>query len=484
MKTTWRLVMALGLLLSTTQSWGQEDPLWMRYPAVSPDGKHIVFSYKGDLYKVAAAGGTAQALTLHEAHDYRPVWSKDGKQIAFASNRYGNFDIYLMSAEGGKPMRLTYHSANDYPTDFSSDNQQVLFSSLRLDNAQNRMFPSGRLQELYQISTKGGRAKQILTTPADDARYSQNGTQIAYHDRKGYEDEFRKHHVSSVTRDIWVYNTADKKHTKLTEFKGEDRNPVWSPDGKTLYYLSEESGTFNVHALEVANPKTTRKLSKLKKHPVRYLSISNDGLMCFSYNGEIYTMKDGSNPKKVSVKIIADDRYNSERRISVSSAEEMDVSPNGKEVVFINRGEVFVASIESGMTKRITNTPERERTASFSPDGRAILYASERNGSWNLYQTKLAREEEKYFFNATLLDEEAILESDKETFQASYSPDGKEVAFLEERTALKVINLESKAVREILAGDRNYSYADGSNLFLVSRWEMVFGQLLTTTTMD
>merc|ERR1711879_862233 len=121
-------------------------------------------------------------------------------------------------------------------------------------------------------------------------------------------------------------------------------------------------------------------------------------------------------------------------------------------------GEVFVSSIKEGTSKRITNTPEQERNVEFSPDGRSILYASERNKSWNLYQTTLGREEEKYFFNSTLLNEEVLLETSKETFQPSYSPDGKEVAFLEERTALKVINLKSKKVREIVSGDRNYSY--------------------------
>lgn len=476
MTTTWRLVIALGVLLLTTQSWAQEDPLWMRYPSISPDGKQIVFSYKGDLYKVAADGGTAQALTLHEAHDYMPVWSRDGKQIAFASNRYGNFDVYLMNANGGKPTRLTYHSANDLPSSFSAKGDAVLFKSLRLDDADNRMFPSGRLPELYQVPVKGGRVAQILTTPADDAVYSKDGKTIIYHDKKGYEDDFRKHHTSSIARDVWTYDVATKKHQQLTTFAGEDRNPVFAPNGKELFFLSEESGTFNVHALNVSNPKEKRQVSKLKKHPVRFLSISTDGLMCFSYNGEIYTMKDGAKPKKVNVSIIADDRYNEERHVPIRRAEEMNVSSNGKEIVFVNRGEVFVASIESGLTKRITNTAERERSASFSPDGRSILYASERNGSWNLYQTKLAREEEKYFFNSTILKEEPILESDKETFQPAFSPDGKEVAFLEERTALKVINLASKEVREILASDRNYSYSDGDQYYQWSpdgKWFLV-----------
>lgn len=473
----WKICLTVLLSLTINQVWAQDGPpLWMRYSSISPDGKQIVFSYKGDLYKVPSNGGTAVALTLHDAHDSRPVWSNDGKQIAFASNRYGNFDVYVMPATGGRPMRLTYHSSDDFPTDFSSDNSGVLFSSLRLDNAQNRMFPSGRMPELYQVPVKGGRVQQILTIPADDAVYSKDGQTIAYHDRKGYEDEFRKHHTSSVTRDLWTYSIPNKKYTKLTSFAGEDRNPVFSPDEKELFYLSEESGTINIHAIKLDDSKSTRQITKLKKHPVRNLSISKEGLMCFSYNGEIYLIKDGNKPMKVPVQIVADARYNEEKTVAISSAQEMDVSPNGKEIAFINRGEVFVTSVESGLTKRVTNTAERERTVSFSPDGRAVLYASERNGSWNLYQTKLTREEEKYFFNSTVLKEEVVLESKNETFQPAFSPDGKEVAFLEERTALKVINLESKAVREVLAGDKNYSYADGDQTYSWSpdgKWFLV-----------
>ena len=97
-----------------------ENPLWLRYAAISPDGSQIVFAYKGDLYRVDANGGDAFPLTLHEARDFNPVWSNDGKNIAFASNRYGNFDVFVIPAKGGKATRLSYHSADDIPSDFSN----------------------------------------------------------------------------------------------------------------------------------------------------------------------------------------------------------------------------------------------------------------------------------------------------------------------------------------------------------------------------
>ena len=457
--------------------FAQDAPLWMRYPAISPDGSTIVFSFQGDLYKVGAKGGTAVPLTLHEAYDFSPVWSHDGTQIAFASDRYGNFDIYLMPAQGGKAERLTYHSSGDYPTDFTPDNQEVIFSSSRLDAAANQQYPSGVLSELYAISTKGGMPRQVLTTPALQARCNSDGSLLVFHDRKGYEDSFRKHHTSSVARDIWKYDANKDVYTQLTTFAGEDRSPVFATDQQNIYYLSEEAGSYNVFKMNLDSPAEKSQITSFENHPVRNLSASKDGTLCFSFNGEIYTLKEGQKPLKVAIQITSDARFNEEKIVSVNKdATEMALSSNGKEVAFIFRGEVFVSSIQEGTTKRITNTAEQERNLSFSPDGRSILYAGERNGSWNLYQTSLAREEEKYFFNSTILKEETILATDAEEFQPAYSPDGEEVAYLEERTTLKVINLKTKAVREVMAGHHNYSYSDGDQHFAWSpdgKWFLV-----------
>jgi len=456
-----KLIYAVFITIFLTPIIAQDTPLWMRYPAISPDGNSIVFSYKGDLYKTDLASGLSIALTLHDAHDYMPVWSHDGEKIAFASDRYGNFDVFVINASGGKATRLTHHSSADFPSDFTTDNSAVIFGSSRLDMASNQQFPSGVLPELYKISVTGGMPMQVLTTPAQDARYSKDGSMLVFHDRKGYEDSFRKHHTSSVTRDVWKYTFATGDYEQLSTFDGEDRNPLFTPDQQSIYYISEESGTMNVHKMSL-NGSKSEQITSFENHPVRYLTMSDDGTLCFSYNGEIYTKKPNTEPMKVNIELNVGERYNDEKIKPIKGeVTHMALSPNGKEVAFITRGEVFVSSVKEGTTRRITETPQQERTVEFSPDGRSILYASERNGSWNLYQSSIKRDEEKYFFNSTLLTEEPIYESEKETFQPSYSPNGKEVAFLEERTALKVINLKTKQVREIMGQDKSYSYADG-----------------------
>lgn len=444
----------------------QETALWLRYPAISPDGQTIVFTYKGDLYKVSSKGGQATPLTIHEAYDDMAVWSPDGQTIAFASDRFGNFDVFTMPASGGAATRLTYHSASDYPSDFAPDGKSVLFSSSRLDAASNQQFPSGVLCELYTVPTKGGREKQVITTPAELARYNRKGNLIVFHDRKGYEDEYRKHHTSSVTRDVWSYDLTTGQYTRLTEFAGEDRNPVFAPNQEELYYLSEEKGDFNIFKMSLKSPSSRKQLTTMKGFPIRNLSISNDGLMAFSYNGELYSYREGGEPQKLTVTVATDERYNAEKIEKITgNATEFALSPNGKEVAYVVRGEVFASSVDKGTTRRITNTPEQERSISFSPDGRSILYAGERDGSWNVYRTNLVRSEEDYFFNSTLLKEEPVIATAAEEFQPTWSPDGKEVAYLEERTILKVINLATKSVREIMGADKNYSYSDGDQFY-------------------
>ena len=383
----------------------QLNPGWLRYSAISPDGKTIVFTYKGDLYRVPSAGGTATALTVHEAHDFMPVWSHDGKSIAFASDRYGNFDIFIISAEGGEAKRVTYHSAQEYPYEFSTDNQSVIFGSSRMDLANNRTFPTGSQPELYKVAITGGRVEQVLSTPAEDVKLSKNGQYLIYHDKKGGENAWRKHHTSAIARDIWIYDSKAGTHKKVTSFAGEDRTPVFTDNDKSFFYLSEESGSFNIQKMSLEGGKA-QTITSLKKHPVRFLSASNDGLLCYSYDGQLYTQKGTGKGQKVNISIAADAKSNNEKVVPVNGgARDMAVSPNGKEVAFIFRGEVFVTSVEGGITKRITNTPEQERVVSFSPDGKTLLYASERGNSWKIFETKKQRDEEPYFYASTVLKE-------------------------------------------------------------------------------
>jgi Tol biopolymer transport system component/C-terminal processing protease CtpA/Prc len=456
-----------ALFLAALPAWAGPGgaPLWLRYPALSPDGKAIVFTYQGDLYRVPSAGGTAVPLTLGQAYNTRPVWSPDGKWIAFASDRFGNFDVFIMPAEGGEARRLTFHSAPDFPSAFTPDGKQVLFTSSRPGTASNLQFPSRGLPHTFTVPVSGGQARLVHTATLEAGVYDASGTRILFHNLKGYEDSWRKHQTSAVARDICLYDSASGAFKPLTTDPGEHRNPVFGP-GDSIYYLAERGGSFNVFRSSLGQPEKAAPITHFQKHPVRFLSASRDGLLCYAYDGELYTQKEGGSPAKVDVRIQVDGRPGGERILPVNGGlTEFEVAPSGKELAFVARGEVFATNAEGTVTKRLTNTAEQERSVSFSPDGRTLLYASERKGSWGLYTLALTRSEETYFHASTVLKETCILSGAKDVFQPRFSPDGKEVAFLEERTALKVLNLASGKVRTLLPEGKNYSYADGDQDF-------------------
>ncbi|MEN8202075.1 MAG: S41 family peptidase [Bacteroidota bacterium] len=470
------LLLCTGMLLATLVS-GQENPLWLRYPAISPDGETILFNYKGDIYSVPSSGGDARPLTISESHEFLPVWSHDGEQIAFASDRYGNFDVFVMPSSGGEARRLSFHSGAEYPRTFTIDNKDILFSAVRQDVVTNIQFPTGLMSELYSVPVGGGKVGQVISVPAIDATLNSSGDKLIYHDVKGYESEWRKHHTSAVTRDIWVYDMNEKTYTRLSQYEGEDRNPVFDSNDNDFYYLSEEQGSFNVFRSSLSNPDQTEAVTSFENHPVRFLTISDNNTLCFSYHGEIYTLSREGSPERLRVNIAADGRSTLEKIVPVNGGfTEMKLSPNDKEFAYVFRGEIFVSSVEGGVTRRITNTPWQERSVSFSPDGRSLVYAAEKDSSWDVYTTSLVREEEPYFYVSTLLKEEVVVATGAEEFQPEFSPDGKEVAYLEDRKTLKVINLESKQSRMILPPELNYSYADGDQYFTWSpdgKWFLV-----------
>ena len=450
-----KLILATLLGAYGLAAQAQDNPLWMRHPAISPDGKTIAFSYQGDIFTVPSSGGTAKQITSNAAFDSYPVWSPDGNHIAFASNREGSIDVWVMDANGGIPKRVTTNSGSEYPLRWK-DNSTIMFKASIMPTAKSIIF-AGSYPQVYTVGMDGGRPKLFSDITMDALDINASGD-VLYIDRKGYEDEWRKHHRSPITRDVWL--KSGDSFRKLTTFDGEDRDPVWSADGKSFYYLSEQSGTLNVYHRTLDGKET--QITNHEKNPVRFLSAATDGTLCYGYDGEIYTVRKGGQPQKTAIRIAADTEGKELiRQIRNSGAYNIKLSPNGKEIGFVMHGDVYVTSIEYRTTKQITNTPEQERYIDFSPDGRTIIYDSERNGVWQIYATTMKNKDEKQFAYATELVEERLTQSDQTSFQPKFSPDGKQIAFWENRGTLRVMDAKGKNVKTAMDGKFVYSYSDG-----------------------
>ena len=467
-------ILAAAMLLGAVAPAFAATPLWMRDVALSPDGSRLAFCYKGDIFTVPVSGGMATRLTSTPDYEQRPVWSPDGKQIAFASDKNGNFDIYIVEARGGLPTRLTYNSAAELPEGFTADGSAVLYSAAIQAPASSAAYPVGRLTQLWQIGTDGGAPTQVLGTPARFISHLPGDKGMLYQDVKGYEDEWRKHHTSSVTRDIWLLD-KDGNHKNLTHRGGENLNPVAGSDGDTFYFLSErDGGSMNVYKSSVSNPEQVVAVTDFKTHPVRFLSRGADGTLAFTYDGDIYTMRDGGAPVKVDIAVVDDYQPDVEKFSVRSGASEAVASPDGNSVALVWRGNVFVTSTDYSTTRQITDTPEAERQVTWAPDGKALYYTSERDGKFNIYKATMGRaDSEPDFAHATTIVEEAVFENDgHERTYPRLSPDGKSLAFILDRNKLAVRDMATGKVKELTDGS-TYRHRDGGFYYTWSpdsRW--------------
>lgn len=442
------------------QLTAQQKPVkWLRQNCISPDGQTIAFAWQGDIFTVSVNGGEAKQLTSHPAYESYPLWTADGQEVIFSSEREGTADLWVVSAKGGVPRRITTYNGSEKPLAVGPDGTIYFTSYIQYDvNYSN--FPN--TPQLYSVSKSGGKIKRVTSLPISNLSVNSSGVML-YEDRKGVEDPLRKHHTSSVTRDIWKFDPSNDSYTKLSTFIGENRNPVFAPDGMKYYFLSEQSGCFNVWKSSLDGEKAEQ-ITKFEDNPVRYLSIAGNGTMIFSQNGELYTLKDGSEPRKIEVSI-AKDSYEREKILrSAIGLRSLSPSPKGKEVAIISRGDVYVTSVDGEFTARITDTPEQERGVSFSKDGRTVYYASERNGEWGIWRSSLENKKDNYFCISNKFKEERFTKEGETCFQPAVSPDGKWVAFLRDRTEVVIKKTCGGSEKSLLKGV-NYSYVDGDQNF-------------------
>lgn len=461
------MLAATGAMSATA---AEVTPLWLRDVKISPDGSRIAFTYQGDIWTVPASGGHATRLTTMDSYETNPVWSPDSRMIAFASDRHGNSDIFVMDADGGQAKRLTSNSASEIPEGFSADGSEVIFSAAIQAPASSVMFPSGRMTQLYAVPAAGGPSRQMLATPAKDVSFAPDGSVMLYTDVKGMENEWRKHHTSSVSRDIWAYYPQTGKHVNLTDRPGEDRNACLDAATGAVYLLSErDGGSFNVYTFPLGAPDKAERLTDFKTHPVRFLSRSDSGKLAFAYDGEIYTMQVPGKPEKVDITLTTDGE-SMPLRLRANPTTDAAVSPDGKQAAYISRGNVFVVSTEYPTTRQVTFTPQAERDVAWAPDNRTLYYTSERSGRKAIYKATLSRKDDPNFPNATAIEETLIAGDDGHEYSHPLiSPDGKKMAYVRDRNNLRVRDLatgkDTDSDRKVVPGyedELNFSWSPDS----------------------
>jgi tricorn protease len=361
------------ILMSIAPTFGAEVFL-PRYPALSPDGQTVVFCFQGDLWSVSSEGGQARRLTAHEAYDAYPVFSPDGGQLAFASNRYGDEDIFLMPIQGGAPTRLTYASSTDRPGAYSPDGQTIYFASRRLFD-----FPMGA--QIQQVPVSGGTPTRLVDIFGDEVATHDGSTFII---AEGRVKQSRLYYRGSYQRELYSWTEGSDPQT-LTENRGYDRNPMVAPDGRIFWIGDQnESKLPNIYTMN-ADGSGKKAVTNFTEDGVRSASLGAGGKTIVIERGTSLYLVDaaGGEPKLLNI-LVADDAIENPVIIQnkTANATELAISSDGEEYAMIIEGEIVLVSRELGGRATVAVPgPWREMNISFRPGSAdTLLFVTDRWG--------------------------------------------------------------------------------------------------------
>jgi len=375
-----------------------DDSPFVRYPALNSNGSKIAFSFQGDIWTAPTTGGKATRITVHNAYDGYPYWNNDDSQIAFSSNRFGNYDLFLIQAEGGIPKRLTFHSADDILTDFTNDNE-LLFTTDRL------FLPFDWDYELASVSVKGGTPQRLLDTEGEMPVKSPNGKLIAF--VKGWGRIQREEYKGSADFEIWIYNTETKTYNQITNNKTHDIYPRWANDN-TLYFISSRTGKYNIHKVKISpegNPEgSVEQITNFKHFGPRYFNISNDASKIVMTRGtDIYLLNlSTNNINKIDIIISSDYKLDpTVQKIFDGNISRYKISPNGKYSALVIRGDIFITpnNIKNNFTINLTKHPYRDESVAWVNDT-TLIFSSDRDGQYDFFSIISSNKNERNLFKS------------------------------------------------------------------------------------
>ncbi|MDR2921213.1 MAG: PDZ domain-containing protein [Tannerella sp.] len=441
-------------LLSANVNASDEARL-LRFPTTN--GREIVFTYAGDLYKVPVSGGEARRLTSHVGYEMFPRFSPDGQTIAFTGQYDGNTEVYTIPANGGEPLRVTYTATNardDLGDRMGPNNIVMGWTVDGKDIVYRNRISSGFDGRLYTVNKEGGLSEPIPLPEGGFCCYSPDGKQLAYN-RVMREFRTWKYYKGGMADDIWVYDPEKKSVENITKNDAQDIMPMWI--GDEIYFISDRDWTMNIF---VYNTKTnaTSKVTDFTDFDVKFPS-TNGKQIVFENGGFIYTL-DPSTKKaeKINITLASDNIYaRSEIKDGSNYVTHASLSPDGLRMVVTARGEVFNLPVDKGVTKNITRTPGvHERAAQWSPDGKYIAYISDETGETELFFQKAEGSNPL----------QATKENDTYIRSFEWSPDSKSIVYTDRKNRINLLNVLTKQktvlIEDPVSEPRNISFSPDS----------------------
>lgn len=440
-------IAAGALLLSIDAAAQTPAPLMFDSPTVS--STHVAFYYAGDIWVVARQGGDARRLTTNPAREVYPVFSPDGKEIAFtrlnpAAGPLG-WDIFVVQVANGEERRLTYHPDLDFPISWTPDGKNVLLLSFRLRTS---LLGS----RLFSIPAHGGSESEIPVPRGWSGSMSPAGDRIAYTPLPNTNDVFGwRNYRGGGTSRIWIVKLSDAGTEVIPRNNSNDTDPMWI--GDKIYFVSDRAGTENLFVYDT-NRKNVTQLTQFERYGIKRASANGDTIV-FTQGGGLHLFNTGTNQSsRISVRVSGDFPETNPRKVdTVQWLNSVTLAPDAKQMLFGIRGEVFVVNTATGESENITKTPAAAESGPvWSPDGKWIAYFSDESGEQQLIlraagggpARRIAVEPKPSFYS-----------------ELQWSPDSKKLAFSNSHLALLCFDLETNATRRIDAA----RHTDGDSSF-------------------
>ena len=379
-------LLAAGVVLAAPALADEGGVDLPRYPSISPDGSEIVFTWRGDLWKVPSAGGLAARLTANPRDDLRSAWSPDGSQLAFSSDRSGWENIHLMNADGTNVRQITDTDRGLELSGFSADGRYVLFGA-RIEG------DVYRADRPYRVSVDGGSIERLHDAFGTWPQVGADGQVLFV---RGESPWYRRHYMGPDDRDLWTYNPSTQSFRQLTTWEGNDARPRYLDDHRVLFLADRESDTVNLYEMDLREgEKSVRRLTSFNGRDIHEFDVSRDGdTAVFQVWDTLYTLdlrKRNAQPVPLKITASQDEADNYELKDIGREVTEAALSPDGEVMAFVAYGDIYVRNVEEGQpTRRITENVGRDRDIAWSPDGLTLYFSSDRDGTDSIYKATVA----------------------------------------------------------------------------------------------